>query len=329
MLKKIAVLGSTGSVGTQALEVIDTLGFNVVALAYGGNNKKLFKKQIEKYKPKIATTDLIEASSVDADIFILSVVGEVGTKAAYDILKKGKILCIATKEVLVCEGKKIMDFAKKHNAEIRPLDSEHSAIWQCLKGENKSEIEKIFLTCSGGPFLDAKKWTLEKLKNVDKSKVLNHPKWKMGQKITVDSATLINKALEFIEVCVLFDVKPEQIEVVIHPEAIIHSAVQFKDGSVIAQMSPPDMKLPIAIALSYPERKHLPYSRLNIFDISPLNFFPVDKKRFPSIELAKKAILQNKCREFNLANEKAVKDFLEDKITFSDIFNKVKKSLNK
>ena len=328
-MQRLAVIGSTGSIGVQTLAAVDELvgEFEVVCLAHGGRDTHLFAQQCDKYQPVVKYTgdgDLSELADVDADIFVLAVVGRVGIELAYEILRRGKILCIATKEVLVCEGCKIIQFAAEHGGEIRPIDSEHSAIWQCLKGERQSEVAKIILTCSGGPFLDAKKWSRERLATVTRAEVLAHPKWQMGAKISVDSATLFNKALELIETCVLFDIAPERVEVVVHPEAIVHSAVEFIDGSVIAQLSPPDMRLAIATALTYPRRAALSFPKLDLFAQRQLTFLPVDSVRFPSLQLAVQALQQNKCTEFNDANELAVADFLAGKITYLQIFDRVR-----
>lgn len=267
-------------------------------------------------------TDLIRQTA--ADLVVVAVVGEQGIPLVTAALESGKDVALATKEVIVAAGEMVTKIARTHGRQILPLDSEHSAIWQCLRAGNKKEVAKIWLTCSGGPFRDADKWPLTKLQQATVADALKHPNWSMGQKISIDSATLMNKALELIEAVYLFDLRPEQIEVVIHPESKLHSAVEFCDGSIIAQVGTPDMRTPIAYALGYPERPALPFPKFSFFE-EKWSFTRVDEARFPSIGFAKKALQQHKEAELNRANEHAVADYLAHKISFGEIFTRLKK----
>lgn len=348
---RIIIFGSTGSIGTQTLEIIREFPdqFEVKGLSCQ-KNIELLKKQCQEFsvknicvqdeeKAEILNTGkssplvfqgdagLVELlESVECDLLVMSVVGEIGTEATKKALQKKIPVALATKEVLVAHGEEVMQLAKENNTEIRMIDSEHSAIWQCLHGEQHSEIKKIWLTCSGGPFRNADKWPIEKLKEVTPQDALRHPNWEMGNKITIDSATLMNKALEFIEAVQIFELSVDQVEVVIHPESKLHSAVEFLDGSIKAQIGTADMRTAIAHAIFYPDRPSLPFPKYSFFD-EIYHFEKVDTRRFPSLKLAKEAIQKKKCREFNIANEKAVKLFLQKKIGFLDIFEMVKEAL--
>jgi len=345
--KKILILGSSGSIGTQTLDVVRCFPdrfsvqgvsvfqdiecvkkqiqeFSIPSICVFNTEKaNILQKECKKTKVYSGEKGLIELiRNSDAELVVLAIVGEDGVEPAKEILKAKKDVALATKEVMVVAGEEIMVLAKKNNVSVHPIDSEHSAIWQCLRSGEEKEVEKIWLTCSGGPFLDAKKWTKEKLKNVSISDALSHPNWDMGKKISIDSATLMNKALEFIEAVKLFCIPPEKIEVVIHPESFLHSAVEFKDGSIIGQIGTTDMRTPIAYALFYPERCPLSFPKFSFFG-KTFHFEKVDEDRFPSLRFAKMALKKKKCKELNTENEKAVSDFLLGKIGFLDIFKRV------
>ena len=327
-MKKVLILGSTGSIGTQTLEVIREFPklFKVVGLT-AKQNKKLLSEQCEIFSVQNShlgekgLADFVRKN--DFDILVNALSGEIGTEPTREAIYKGKIIALANKETLVAHGETIMKEIKKYDATLRPIDSEHSAIWQCLRGEKIKEVKKIILTCSGGPFRSSE-WTMEKLAKVKPKDALAHPNWNMGQKISIDSATLMNKALEVIEAVRLFGISPEQIEVVIHKESIMHSAVEFIDGSIIAQMGVPDMRTAIALALSAPTRLPLSFPKFNIFS-SNLSFEKVDIKRFPSIDFAMRALAggEKLCAKMNKVNEDAVQLFLNNKIGFLDIFKLV------
>jgi 1-deoxy-D-xylulose-5-phosphate reductoisomerase len=345
MTKRIAILGSTGSIGTNALKVIDALGaeYKVVALT-AHNNAELLAEQVRKFKPKIAVitnpaklntlkkllsgvkTEIyagdkglsIAASSGDVDIVIAAVVGAAGLEAILSAAKAGKILAIANKEPLVIAGELLTKVAKQSGAKILPVDSEHSAVFQALQSGNVSEISRIILTASGGPFRGA---TAEQIQNATVEQALAHPTWNMGKKITIDSATMMNKALEIIEAKWLFDVPVEKIEVLVHPESIIHSMVEFVDGSVIAQMSEPDMRLPIQYALTFPKRIKGITNRLRLEEIGSLTFEKPDMEVFKALKIGYEVSKAGgtAAAVFNAANEAAVKEFLEGKIKFVNI----------
>ncbi len=343
-MKNIAILGSTGSIGTQALDIIRMYPdrFNVVGIA-AKCNAQLLLKQIIEFKPIIASIENVDAyNSIkdkvppqtslicqkdgmiriaqmeESDILLVSVVGIAGLPAVVAGLKAKKKIALANKEALVTGGKIVSDLVKENNDIIYPVDSEHSAIFQCLQGRNNNEIKKIILTASGGPF---RTYSFEQLKSVTVNDALKHPTWNMGKKITIDSATLMNKGLEVIEAKWLFDVPAEKIQPLIHPESVIHSAVEYYDGAVIAQMGEPDMKLPIMYAFEYPERV---YSGANFLDLAKrgsLTFSEPDYKKFPCLGLAFEAlnIGGNIPCALNAANEVAVDLFLNEKIAFNDI----------
>ncbi len=340
-VKKIAILGSTGSIGQQALEVIRALPdkFSVMGLA-GGKNPELLKRQISEFQPKVVYS-LVKsdfdcegeflsmeeiASHSEVDVVIMATSGKVGLHSILAALEAGKIVALANKESLVMAGEIIINEARRHQAQILPIDSEHSAIWQCLQGE-ESKPRRLFLTASGGPFYHHSQSQLSK---VTVEQALNHPTWKMGKKVTIDSATLMNKGLEVIEAHWLFAIPFENIEILIHPQSIIHSMVEFVDGSIKAQLSLPDMKLPIQYALSYPQR--WPNSKLPFLDLSktqPLNFEPVDYDKFPCLKLAVNAGKAGGTYPAVLcaADEVAVELFLNNQITFTDIPRIVQKTL--
>ncbi len=347
-MKKISLLGSTGSIGTQCLEVAKKYGFSVGALC-ANNNIKLLEEQARLFKPgfvavfneekakdlklRLKDTDIkvksgeegvIEAAAIDCDIVLNSIVGIAGLKPSLAALKAKNTLALANKETLVTGGKLVLDAAKENGTEILPVDSEHSAIFQCLSKENK-EIEKIILTASGGPFFGK---TVKELQNITPKEALKHPNWTMGQKITIDSATLMNKGLEVIEAVHLFNVSPEKIEVVVHKQSILHSAVEFKDGAVIGQLGTPDMKIPIQLALTYPKRFESDAPRLHLTDIGTLTFEKPDYNTFTCLNTCINAIKEGglKPAAANGANEMAVQLFLENKIKFLQIGEFVEKA---
>ena len=341
-LKKIAILGSTGSIGTQALDVISKHKslFEVEVLT-ANNNADLLIKQAEQHNPNFVVIcnekkypevfaaldkkgikvfcgeksieDVVESESID--IVLTALVGYSGLMPTIKAIKNGKRIALANKETLVVAGDLITKMSLEYGAEIIPVDSEHSAIFQCLVGEGKNQIEKIFLTASGGPFrgLEA-----DQLGEITKKEALKHPNWDMGAKITIDSATLMNKGLEVIEAKWLFDLTSSQIEVVVHPQSIIHSAVQFEDGSIKAQLGLPDMMLPIQYALGFPQRIKNRFERFSFFDYPELTFEKPDFKTFKNLNLAYLAMEKggNAPCVLNAANEVAVEAFLKDKITF-------------
>tara|TARA_B100001287_G_scaffold169919_1_gene142978 strand:+ start:36733 stop:37887 length:1155 start_codon:yes stop_codon:yes gene_type:complete len=340
--KHIAILGSTGSIGTQALEVIDHHPslFEVEVLT-ANNNSELLIKQAIKYRPNCVVIanekkynevseallnfnikvfagensleEVVEMEGID--VVLTSLVGYSGLKPTIAAIKKSKTIALANKETLVVAGKLISQLCLKHKATIFPVDSEHSAIFQCLTGEGHNSLEKIYLTASGGPF---RGMSAPELANVTKKEALKHPNWNMGAKITIDSATLMNKGLEVIEAKWLFDLKEEQIEVVVHPQSIIHSAVQFEDGSIVAQLGLPDMKLPIQYALGFPNRIKNSFKRFSFMDYPSLTFEKPDLKTFKNLQLSFDAMKKggNMPCVLNAANEVAVDAFLRDKISF-------------
>ena len=350
-MKNITILGSTGSIGTQALEIAEMHSINIQAIA-AHSNIDLLEKQARKFKPKyvcifdenfyldlkqrLSDTDicvltgmdgLCEIASLDnIDIMLNSVVGMVGLIPTITAINKGTTIALANKETLVAGGELVIKLAKDKGVQILPVDSEHSAIFQCLQGNNNKQVNKIFLTASGGPFFGK---TKEELKNVSITQALNHPNWSMGKKITIDSATLMNKGLEFIEAMWLFDLKPEQIEILIHRESVMHSAVEYDDYSVIAQMGVPDMKIPIQYALLYPERLHCPTKQLSLTEYGTLSFKKPDFETFDCLSSCIEAIKIGGTAPVivNGANEEAVNQFLNGKISFLKIGELVRKSL--
>ena len=344
-MKSIAIIGSTGSIGTQTLEVVrENKDISVRALA-AGRNTELLEKQAREFKPDIvgiwsekdaeslkislADTNIQVVSGMEGliciseyepvEILVTAIVGMIGLIPTVRAIESGKDIALANKETLVTAGHLIMPLAKKNNVKILPVDSEHSAIFQALNGERKNEISRILLTASGGPFRGKSR---EYLENVTVEDALKHPNWSMGKKITVDSATLVNKGLEVIEAKHLFDVEPEKIEVLVQPQSIIHSMVEFNDGAVIAQLGTPDMKLPIQYALYYPERRYLPGDRLDFAKLREITFEKPDRVVFKGLDFAYEALKSGGTMPtvFNAANEYAVAGFLGKKIKFTDIY---------
>jgi len=349
MIKCVSILGSTGSIGRQTLDIIDNLKIPVCALTAGTNVERMVQ-QCKKYRPKLAVMateaaanalkaelldtqirvewgeeGLIHAASIEeADCVITAVVGMVGLKPTLAAIRSGKRIGLANKETLVCAGELVMAEAKKYNTEIVPVDSEHSAIFQCLMGScRKEEIKRIILTCSGGPFFGMSR---EQLRNVTKADALRHPNWKMGEKITIDCATLMNKGLEVIEAMRLYDLPLEQVDVVIHRQSIVHSLVEFTDGAVMAQMGTPDMRLPIQLAMTYPERENCVVEPLDLLSCGDLSFKAPDLDVFPCLQLARDCakLGGTACPAMNGANEQAVAMFLRDEIGFYDIYDLVR-----
>ncbi len=351
----ISIVGSTGSIGTQALDVIRCFPdkFSVVALS-ANSNWELLLKQIIEFKPLKAVlidniafsklkenvpnylnTELIcgefgieEISSMDeTELVLISTVGMSGLKPVLSALNAGKQLALATKEALVSGGDLVIPLAKSKNITIRPVDSEHSAIFQCI-GDNREFLKKVILTCSGGAL---RNFTVEQLKYATVDDVLAHPNWSMGKKITVDCATLMNKGFEMIEACHLFNLLPNQVEIVIHPQSIIHSAVEFFDGSIIAQMSKPDMKLAIQYAFSYPERFEKNWTNTDFFSLPALTFEKPDFDKFPCLKIAFDSFAKGGTMpaSLNAVNEEAVFAFLKKEIKFNDIFKIIEMTLSK
>ena len=349
MVKCVSILGSTGSIGRQSLDIIDNLNIPVCALT-AGNNVERMAQQCRKYRPALAVMatqkaaeqlraqiadlpieiafgeeGLIRAATMEqADCVITAVVGMVGLKPTLAAIKAKKRIGLANKETLVCAGELVMEQARKNNVQIIPVDSEHSAIFQCLMGmQDKKEIKRIILTCSGGPFFGKNK---EELGVVTKADALRHPNWKMGAKITIDCATLMNKGLEVIEAMRLYDLPLEQVDVVIHRQSIVHSLVEFVDGAVMAQLGTPDMRLPIQLAMTYPARVECPVESLDLLQCGDLSFHKPDMERFPCLSLARECARMGDtaCPVMNGANEEAVAMFLNDEIGFYDIYDLVK-----
>ena len=344
--KHIAILGSTGSIGTQALDVIERHRelFEVELLTANHNSSLLAEQALKFNARKVAICDdarydelasLLSGTNTKVysgiqsvcdilsgeekiDIVLTAMVGFSGLKPTIASIEAGRTIALANKETLVAAGSLISRLAAEHNVKIIPVDSEHSAIYQCLNGEDSSEIEKILLTGSGGPFLNASK---EEIFNAGIEQALNHPRLKMGAKVTIDSASLMNKGLELIEARWLFNIQPENIEVVIHPQSIIHSMVQFKDGAVMAQLGSPDMRIPIQYALAYPKREYLNSERIDFAKLAQMTFFKPDLERFPCLGLAYKALSAggNMTCIMNAANEMAVKEFMNSQIQFGEI----------
>lgn len=343
-MKKLTILGSTGSIGTQTLEVVrENAELHITALA-AGSNIQLLEEQVREFKPKFVAVweeekakelaihlkdmntkvvsgmeGLIELSSLDeVDIVVTAVVGMIGIRPTVAAIKAGKDIALANKETLVSAGHIIMPLAKEHNVRILPVDSEHSAIFQSLNGENKRQIQKILLTASGGPFRGKSIQDLAKVRLQD---ALKHPNWAMGRKITIDSSTLVNKGLEVIEAKWLFDVSMDQIQVIVQPQSIIHSMVEYIDGSIIAQLGLPDMKLPIQYAIFYPERKIMRSERLDFAKLGSITFENPDMDTFKGLKLAYQAgkIGGSMPTVMNAANEKAVSKFLNQEIQYLDI----------
>lgn len=348
MINNISILGSTGSIGTQALDVVDKLGLNVSALT-AASNIDLLEKQIRKYKPDLAVVfnedkakilkdnikdtntkvlagmeGLIEAATISsADLVLNSVVGMVGLMPTLAAADAKKDIALANKETLVAGGKLVTDAVQKNGVKLLPVDSEHSAIFQCLQGmPEKKALKRLILTASGGPFFGK---TLDDLKNVSVEQALNHPNWSMGAKITIDSATMMNKGLEIIEARWLFDMPADKIDVVVHRESIVHSLIEYADNSVIAQLGMPDMRIPIQYAITYPKRYESPVNELSLSQIGKLTFFEPDYQTFECLRACKKALDMGGVATAvaNGANEEANRLFREGKISFLEIGNLV------
>jgi len=353
MMKCISVLGSTGSIGRQSLDIIKHLGLRVASLTAGTSVDRMaqqcriflpelavmataeaaaaLREQIKDLPVRVSYGEegLIEAATMEgADCVITAVVGMMGLKPTLAAIRAGKRIGLANKETLVCAGELVMAEADKYGVEIIPVDSEHSAIFQCLMGSRSSaEVKRLILTCSGGPFFGMDK---EKLGKVTKADALRHPNWKMGPKITVDCATLMNKGLEVIEAMRLYRMPLEQVDVVIHRQSIVHSMVEFTDGAVMAQMGAPDMRLPIQLAMTYPERKECIVDPLDLLTCGPLTFVKPDLDAFPCLALAYECAKAGgtACPVMNGANEEAVALFLSDRIGFYDIYDLVKRAVD-
>ncbi len=353
-MKKLGILGSTGSIGTQALEVVRANPeLKVTALAAGSSVDKL-EQQIREFKPEIAVMweekaakelqtrvsdmdvkvsygmdGLMEiAAFSEVEVLLTAVVGMIGIRPTIEAIKNGKTIALANKETLVTAGHIIMPLAAQYNVPILPVDSEHSAIFQSLNGDAKNRIEKILLTASGGPFRGKKR---EQLLDIQVEDALKHPNWAMGRKITIDSSTLVNKGLEVIEAKWLFDVTPEQIQVVVHPQSIIHSMVQYVDGGIMAQLGMPDMKLPIQYALFYPDRKPMDGKRVDFYELGSMTFEKPDTEAFPGLRLAYEALAAGGSMPtvYNAANEKAVSLFLDRKIKYLQIAELIEESMKR
>ena len=349
MMKSVSILGSTGSIGRQSLDIISRMPVKVAALPAGTSVDRM-AQQCRQFLPELAVMGtqsaaeelqerikdlpvrvawgekgLIEAATISgADCVITAVVGMLGLKPTLAAIRAGKRIGLANKETLVCAGELVLAEAEKYGTEIIPVDSEHSAIFQCLMGvKEKREVKRLILTCSGGPFFGM---SPEQLKNVTKADALKHPNWKMGAKITIDCATLMNKGLEVIEAMRLYRVPPEQVDVLIHRQSIVHSMVETVDGAVMAQMGAPDMRLPIQLALTYPYRQECPVDPLDLTACGALTFTKPDAEAFPCLALARECAKTGgtACPVMNGANEAAVALFLEDKIGFYDIYRLVR-----
>ena len=351
-MKKIAILGSTGSIGTQTVDILPSIDAEVVALT---TNRRinLLEEQARALHPKmvcamdenaakalkikLADTDIEVLTGMDgliacaaesgADIVVTAVVGMVGLLPTMAAIKAGKDIALANKETLVCAGGLVMSAAKQYGVRILPVDSEHSAIFQCVQAANGNPIDKILLTASGGPFFGKK---IEEMRGMTREQALAHPNWSMGAKITIDSATMMNKGLELIEAMWLYDLPPEDIEIVVHRESIVHSAVEFADGAVIAQLGLPDMRLPIQLALTWPQRVPCKVPRMSLAEVAKLTFYAPDYEAFPALNLAKYAasLKGDRGAVLNGANEAAVGLFLNDKIGFTDIAERVAYALD-
>ena len=349
----ISILGSTGSIGRQTLSVAEHLGVNVCALTANGNVDRI-EEQARKFRPKLCVMmdpeaaeelkkrlsgtgiavhsgmeGLIEAASMDeAETVITAVMGMVGLRPTLAAIQAKKRIGLANKETLVCAGELVMAAAEQYGTEIVPVDSEHSAIFQCLMGcRDRGEIKRLILTASGGPFYGK---NFDQLESIKKEDAFKHPTWTMGQKITIDSATMMNKGLEVIEAMRLYHLPLSQVDVVIHPGSIVHSLVEFCDGAIMAQLGVPDMRIPIQLALTYPNRLPSPAKPLDLLSCGPLRFLPPDQENFPCLKYAKEAVTTGgtACAILNGANEVAVGMFLKDEIGFNDIPRKVRHTLD-
>lgn len=350
-MKTLSVIGSTGSIGVQTLQVATERGYRVAGLA-AGRNADALEQQILQVKPRVAAlfdeqagralaeklknftdTEICwgeagvcrVAALEESDLVLNAAVGISGLKPTVSAIQAGKTLALANKESLVCAGDLVNALAAEHGVSIIPVDSEHSAIFQCLQGSGAGEIERLLLTASGGPFFGK---TAEEIENMGPEQALKHPSWSMGAKITVDSSTMMNKGFEMIEAMHLFHVRPEQIEVVVHRESIVHSLVEFRDGSTLAQLSPPDMRLPIQYAVDYPTRQYAPRKRLDLAAIGKLTFFAPDEQTFPAMKLCREVMEKGGSfgAAVNGANEVVVAAFLAGKIPFGKIYPTVEQA---
>ena len=352
-MKRIAILGSTGSIGTQALDICarHPEEYQVAALTAKANREKLFE-QVRRFRPEMAglldgisSAEIPEdlrfcrwmsgkeafraaAAEVKADQVLVSIVGIAGLQSVLDALNAGRQVLLANKEALVTGGHLVMDLAQKKGKPILPVDSEHSAIFQCLQAAGPNQPTRILLTASGGPF---RTWPKERIYQATREQALNHPNWAMGAKITVDSASMFNKGLEIMEARWLFNMPAEKIQVVVHPESIIHSAVEFEDGAVLAQMGVPDMRVPIGYAMAYPRREATGVAGPDLFALGKLSFERPDEEKFPSLRLAKEALAAGgaACTVLNGANEEAVAAFLRGEIAFGEIYSRVAEALDR
>ena len=352
-MKKIAILGSTGSIGTQALDICarHPESYRVVALTAKSSQEKLFE-QVRRFRPEMAglldgitMQEIPEelrfcrwlsgkealhaaAAEVEADQVLVSIVGIAGLQSVMDALEAGRQVLLANKEALVTGGHLVMEKAKEKGKPILPVDSEHSAIFQCLQGAGPNRVQKILLTASGGPF---RTWRREDIQRATRAQALKHPNWDMGAKITVDSASMFNKGLEIMEARWLFDMPEDRIQVVVHPESIVHSAIVFEDGAVLAQMGAPDMRVPIGYAMAYPHRMTTGVAEPDLFRLGKLTFEEPDEEKFPSLRLAREALRAGgaACTVLNGANEEAVARFLREEITFGEIYAHVDRAMNR
>ena len=353
MIKKIAILGSTGSIGTQALDLCRRHPdrYRVVALTARGSKEKLFE-QVREFRPEIAgLTDGFDpaeipedlkfcrflsgkealhaaAAETNADMVLVSIVGIAGLQGVMDALAAGKQVLLANKEALVTGGHLVTELARKAGKPLLPVDSEHSAIFQCLQAAGENKAEKILLTASGGPF---RTWDRERIAKATRAEALKHPNWNMGAKITVDSASMFNKGLEIMEARWLFDMPEDRIEVVVHPQSIVHSAVVFRDGAVLAQLGEPDMRVPIGYAMAFPERVETGVPAPDLTALGSLTFEKPDEEKFPALRLARECLRAGgaACTVFNGANEEAVAAFLREEIPFGEIAARVEKALDR
>ena len=352
-MRKIAILGSTGSIGTQALDICrwHPDRYKVTALTARGSREKLFE-QVREFRPEIAgLTEGIEVSEIpeelkfcrfisgkealhaaaaetDAEMVLVSIVGIAGLQGVMDALEAGKQVLLANKEALVTGGHLVTEAARKAGKPLLPVDSEHSAIFQCLQAAGPNRAEKILLTASGGPF---RTWEKARIEKATRAEALKHPNWNMGAKITVDSASMFNKGLEIMEARWLFDMTEDKIEVVVHPQSIVHSAVVFRDGAVLAQLGEPDMRVPIGYAMAYPERIETGVAAPDLFKLGSLTFEKPDEEKFPALRLARECLRAGgaACTVFNGANEEAVAAFLREEIPFGEIAVRVERALEK
>lgn len=352
---RISVLGSTGSIGINTLDLVEKLGnrFSVTGLS-AGRNIGVLENQIMKFGPKIVSVateedavrlkekwrnkalDIVFGSEGavkvachdEADMVVSAITGIAGLRPTLAAVEKGKRIALANKEAMVSAGPMIQKMAEEKHVSIIPIDSEHSGVFQCIAGIQKEDIEKVFLTASGGPFFRA---SGREMAGKSLEDALNHPRWKMGEKVTIDSATMMNKGLELIEARWLFDIKPDKLDILIHPQSIVHALVLLRDGSMLAQMSVTDMKIPIQYALTYPDRLNSSLGRLNLAEVGNLEFFPVDNEKFPLIETARRAMEEGESAPvaLNAANEAANAAFRSRKIGFTDIASVVIEAMNK